>query len=55
MGEQTELGVRVAAEGADVEEVAELTRQLRRTLLGAGRRPGGAGAGRQGASGQQSG
>jgi hypothetical protein len=33
MGEQTELGVRVAAEGADVEEVAELTRQLRRTLL----------------------
>jgi hypothetical protein len=33
VGEQTELRVQVDAEGAEVEEVAELTRQLRRTLL----------------------
>jgi hypothetical protein len=34
VGEKTELRVRVDAEGADVEEVAELTRrQLRRALL----------------------
>jgi hypothetical protein len=33
MGENTELRVRVDAEGADVEEVAELTWQLRRALL----------------------
>ena len=33
MGGKTELRVRVDAEGGEVEEVAELTRQLRRTLL----------------------
>ena len=33
MGEQTELRVQVDAEGAEAEEVAELTRQLRRALL----------------------
>jgi hypothetical protein len=33
VGEKTALRVRVDAEGADVEETAELTRQLRRALL----------------------
>jgi hypothetical protein len=33
VGEKTELRARVDAEGADVEEIAELTRQLRRALL----------------------
>jgi hypothetical protein len=33
VGETTELRVQVDAEGADLEEIAELTRQLRRTLL----------------------
>jgi hypothetical protein len=33
VGEQTQLRVRVAAEDAEVEEVAELTRQLRRALM----------------------
>jgi hypothetical protein len=33
VGGTTELRVRADAEGGDVEEVAELTRQLRRTLL----------------------
>lgn len=33
MGERTELRVRVDAEDADTEEIAELTKQLRRTLL----------------------
>jgi hypothetical protein len=33
VGDKTELRVRVDAGGADAEEIAELTRQLRRTLL----------------------
>jgi len=33
MGEKTALRVQIDAEGADVEEIAELTRQLRRALL----------------------
>jgi len=33
VGEATEFRVRVDAEGADVEEIAEVTRQLRRALL----------------------
>ena len=33
MGEKTALRVRIDAEDADVEEIAELTRQLRRALL----------------------